>query len=323
MKNTGMILLALVLVLALVGCQSKDYDNYLEAVERTDQVQSGVREMEIGYGLQVDEAKMEGVDIELFKAMNNIELTLTETFDKEAGRTKFDIFTVFGGIGIDSQVVASSDRVTVEIPLLGKYVYLNPKELSMDEEVLSGAVVYQLDEDTLKSIDKAYRESFGEEDVFRGENTVMDTPDGLVKATKYEVRISDPALRKFAKEALSALGQDENIDAYLSSNETPLKKEELMSAIEKVIDTTKLMEFEIIHYLDHDGYVIDRRLSLVASLENEESFITGFRFDMHMTLGKIGDAVSIEFPDVDEKDMIPLENLEEELPKLLESFDKE
>lgn len=323
MKNTGMILLALVLVLALVGCQSKDYDNYLEAVERTDQVQSGVREMEIGYSLQVDEAKMEGVDIELFKAMNNIELTLTETFDKEAGRTKFDIFTVFGGIGIDSQVVASSDRVTVEIPLLGKYVYLNPKELSMDEEVLSGAVVYQLDEDTLKSIDKAYRESFGEEDVFRGENTVMDTPDGLVKATKYEVRISDPALRKFAKEALSALGQDENIDAYLSSNETPLKKEELMSAIEKVIDTTKLVEFEIIHYLDHDGYVIDRRLSLVASLENEESFITGFKFDMHMTLGKIGDAVSIEFPDVDEKDMIPLENLEEELPKLLESFDKE
>ena len=89
-------------------------------------------------------------------------------------------------MGYDFEVFINGDEVSVKLPVVGKYLRINEEMLS-DSEKYYDAGNKIISEETKKEFTKRWLSLMNEEDVFKGKNIVLTTPDGEVKTTEYTI----------------------------------------------------------------------------------------------------------------------------------------
>lgn len=321
MIKKGLVLGLIACVLFLTACSQASYDDYVEAVALTEQTRSGVREVEVSYFMEIDRSQLSIEDAELISSLNQMTMRLYETFDLSQQMGVTQVYAQYGGIGFDSEVYYDQEGIWVAIPFIGKYAFIDPQMDFSENSLAESFNGLQLSPETLETIKDLYLKSFNKDQVIRGEQTIMATVDGDVKATKYTIDLKEAQFIEFVKEAIETLSRDPQVISTFEAYEAPISLEDLKTIFYEVLDAMQFETFQIVNYIDIDGYIVEEHfLAKVVFDQSLQMPFLSAEFAFNMTLGKINDQVSIIKPPIAPEDIIPIEDLSTEIPKLFEGF---
>lgn len=352
MKKRKAILIIISLLLAvwalIPGCSSKsDYQVYMEASERTEAVVRGKSEMVMNMKLQFNkEGLPEGVsgDLEMFEDMT---FELRNEYDKDREESLNKIFIKAKDTGFDAKVYKKSDVAYIITPLIPKIVvikgeeFVHPDPASEDLEKMPA-----LSKESLEDIEKVWNSLYSDDNVSALEKIVMDTPEGRVKATRYDVNITDeqlkPAIRKtmeivlsdsafmegmedMMRTAMKEYADKENIRGGQSDGDDAPDQDfsfrEAFRSNMDAVENSTVKTFSQTAYIDRDNYIIEERLVMDILYHFTEGG-TPQTFSMEMVTKNwdLSREQEIYFPEVTAENSVTLEDLEDEYKDGLNFF---
>ena len=226
MKKLMIAILALVLTAAFIGCSFEIFVCYMKSSERTDQIKKGRTEGEISMVMDFDTTGMTEEQIKELYYFKNMKGSFNVAYDDELEKGIFRYYLIFGGLGFDLDVFVNGEEIFMKLPVVGKYTRLNEMEKHMDDKQGEGEPEV-ISEETQDAIIEKWLGLLKREDVFRGKDMVLTTPDGEVKANEYTIRLNDEQIKSLAENCIDILSKDkkleENYGKYIRKNVEFLK----------------------------------------------------------------------------------------------------
>ncbi len=343
MKKRKAVLIIITLLVALAsGCSTKrDYEVYMEAAERTENVARGKSEMVMNMKLKFNEeglAEDVSDSLEMFEDMT---FELRSEYDKEKEERLNKIFVKTKDTGFDAKVYTKGEVGYVITPLIPKIVVIKGEEF-VHPDLAPGDVedMPKLSEESLEAIEKVWKPLHSDDNVSALEKIVMDTPGGSVKATRYEVNMTDeqlkPAMKKTMEIVLSDRAFMEGVDDMMRSameeyakdhadiDEFPAEEfsfEEAFRSNMDAVESSTVKTFSKTAFIDRDNYIIEERLVMDILYHFTEGG-TPQSFSMEMTIKNwdLGRKQEIYFPEVTAENSITLNELKEEYKDGLKLF---
>ena len=226
MKKLMIAILALVLAAALISCSFDSLEGYKKAAEKTEQMKKGRTEGEFSLVMDFNTSGMTEEQIKELNYFKNIKGSFNVAYDDELEKGIFRYYLNLGGLGFDLDLFVNGEEIFMKLPVIGKYMRLSEiKEYMADtqgegkSEVISG--------ETQDAIKEKWLGLLNKEDVFKGKDTVLTTPDGEVKTTEYTIRLNDEQIKSLAEYSMDLLSKDkkleENYENYIRKNVEFLK----------------------------------------------------------------------------------------------------
>lgn len=291
-KYLKIMIIILVLVLG-VGCSDKSYEEYQKAVDKTENIERGKYDFDIEYNTKFNKEVLTVEDFKEAMEFSNIRLSGVNIYDKSNDGVNTYANIEVGNIGIDLEYYQNSEDKYLKIPFLGKFINLNnfeTKDLSNDFDFNEDMDMnFDFDEETFYAIGSLWNEAIKEENVFKGQNSLLETPDGDVKVTEYSIKFSDELLKELMKETLEILN---------------------LSDSASFLDEITIDEFKYQAFVDIDGYIINENFGMSYTLDNEREIDSG-QFKFEITNYDINDKQVIEIPKVEEHMLLDLDNMDE------------
>jgi len=116
----------------------------------------------------------------------------------------------FGGLGFDFDLFVNGEEIFMKLPIIGKYMKIDEMQSSMMQQEQDGDIEI-ISEETLDGINRKWLEMLKEEDIFRGKNIVLTTPDGEVKTTEYTIKLNDEQIKSLAVYGMDMLSNDKKL----------------------------------------------------------------------------------------------------------------
>lgn len=297
MKNKIVLVVMVSLVLvALVGCQQNDYQSYIEAQKKTQAILQGKKEQEIRMNLKFDYNDLTAKAIDNIKMMEQIDIRNLITYTENSQKMKIVNYTEVGDLGYDSEVFIDeeSSDFLIYISAIGKYIKIDTSANQMSE--MNSPVEYSkfIDEELIEEVVSTWRAIVDEENVFIGEDTIVDTKEGKVKATRYNIQLDE--------DKLSLLS--EKINGIISNH---LEEVELQSFEITTLEYTALE--------DRDGYLVKEEVTLGIAIDEKEVPLKQVIVEFDTINYDIEQDQEIEMPVVTEQDLMNVDELDQ-------SFDK-
>lgn len=341
-KVAVLIIISLVLAAWASGCSSKrDYEVYMEAAERTENVARGKSEMVMNMKLKFNR---EGLSKDVYEGLEMFEdmtFELRSEYDKDREESLNKIFIKTKDTGFDAKVYTKGDVGYVITPLIPKIVVIKGEEF-VHPDLAPGDVedMPKLSEESLEAIKKVWKPLHSDDNVSALERIVMDTPGGSVKATRYEVNMTDEQLKPAIKKTMEIILKDsafmEGVDDMMRSaveeyakdhadiEEFPLEDfsfEEMFRASMDAIESSTVKTFSKTAFIDRDNCIIEERV-VIDILYHFTEGGTPQSFSMEMTEKNwdLNRKQEIYFPEVTAENSITLEELKEEYKDGLNLF---
>jgi hypothetical protein len=341
-RKAVLIIITLLLVALASGCSGKsDYEVYMEAAERTENVARGKSEMAMNMKLKFNEEGLPREVSEGLEMFGDMTFEIRNEYDKEKEESLNKIFIKAKDTGFDAKVYTKGDVGYVITPLIPKIVVIKGGEFVHPDLAPGDAEeMPNLSEESLEAIEKVWKSLYSNDNVSALERIVMDTPGGSVKATRYEVNITDeqlkPAIRKTMEIALGDSAFMEGVDDMMRSameeyakdragmEELPAEEfsfEEAFRANMDAVESSTVKTFSQTAFIDRDNYIIEERLAIDILYHFTEGG-TPQSFSMEMTIKNWGlnRQQEIYFPEVTAENSITLEELEDEYKDGLNLF---
>jgi hypothetical protein len=343
MKKKVAVITIIALLMALMsGCSIKsDYEVYMEAAERTENVARGKSEMVMNMKLKFNEeglAEDVSDSLEMFEDMT---FELRKEYDKDREESLDKIFIKAKDTGFDAKVYTKGDVGYVITPIIPKIVVIKGEEF-VHPDLAPGDLedMPKLSQESLEAIKKVWKPLHSDDNVSALERIVMDTPEGSVKATRYEVNMTDEQLKPAIKKTMEIVLRDsafmEGVDDMMRSaveeyakdhadtEEFPLEGfsfEEMFRASMDAIENSTVKTFSKTAFIDRDNYIIEERV-VIDILYHFTEGGTPQSFSMEMTNKNwdLNRKQEIYFPEVTAENSITLEELEGEYKDGLNLF---
>ncbi|HQO73142.1 MAG TPA: hypothetical protein PLJ53_10405, partial [Sedimentibacter sp.] len=180
----------LILLILLTSCNTNNLIEYKKASDKTEQIIKGQSAGEFTMTTEINPTGLTAEEIKELNYIKDMNGSFSVVFDDEEKKTIIRNYLNFGGLGYDFEVFINGDEVSVKLPVVGKYLRINEEMLS-DSEKYYDAGNKIISEETKKEFTKRWLSLMNEEDVFKGKNIVLTTPDGEVKTTEYTIKLSD------------------------------------------------------------------------------------------------------------------------------------
>jgi hypothetical protein len=303
MKKTLIIVLIVSLVL-VAGCQSRDYGEYKDAVRQTSELERYEEhfrmDLKMDYDLEVIEDQ-EAVNRIGDMAEFSIELISKE--DKGEGLVDSEAHVFYGGIGFDADYFVTEEGSYLSLPFIDKYIRIDSMEV---EEFRPEDYGLFVSDESMKAFQKIWLDTITDDEVFKGEEILVDTPDGKVKTSKYTIEISDEIFKRFLGEIAQVLMTDDIFMENLANQDLP-ENFDMMKLLE-YIDSTTLDTFVQEVYVDVDGYIVKETMKITTTAEDE--FFKGFDMEIQSELYKINQNIDFNFPQIDDYQIMTFEELD-------------
>ena len=327
MKKLMIAILALVLAAALISCSFDSLEGYKKAAEKTEQIKKGRTEGEFSLVMDFNTSGMTEEQIKELNYFKNIKGSFNVAYDDELEKGIFRYYLNLGGLGFDLDLFVNGEEIFMKLPVIGKYMRLSEiKEYMADtqgegkSEVISGETQDAIKEKWLRLLNK--------EDVFKGKDTVLTTPDGEVKTTEYTIRLNDEQIKSLAEYSMDLLSKDkkleENYENYIRKNVEFLKDtslEKLLSDMKENIDKYTVESFGYTAYVDIDGYIVNEKVGITLEVDNAEpASVTGFSYELDIKNWDINKEQEFDFPALTDENTVDMENMEQNMPFKIEAL---
>lgn len=279
MKNFKII--TLIVMFSLIGLMSTgcmsaaDYESYMNAVIKTDEIRKGISTMEVSVENTLNQALMDQLtqeERETFEKMKSIKVNITNRFDLEKKQSIMDVYLYYNQLGTDIKVFKPSENE----------LYLKLPYLEGVFDIREGFDVNQMDTDKISGFTKEVASQWNAmlevENIFVGEKTIIENEDGEVKSTMYTVKPTVAQLDAFMRSLrTSVLSHQEELKIFLEemnmagSDISKLDDATYEDLVNAIFDSITITRYEETAYVDVDGYIIDEKMVIELQYESSEN----------------------------------------------------
>lgn len=268
-KLSIMIVLVMITTFVMTGCSEKAYKDYIDAVAKTGQEKTGRSSLHVSTKVMYDKSKLSVEEISQISRYNDLRLDMSFQYDMtDKPLIAVDVYTNTGGAGMDFNYYKNGDLEFIRLPIIKKYVVLeSPKDVPQTN--------------IFSDISKIWLDIIVEDDVAKGENTIVDSEEGQVKAKVVTVTLADDHLKTLGKAVLERLLEEGFIESIMqtSNGDSEESIKNIKNNIKKTMESMVVTSMTLKAYIDFDGYLI------------REDMIVGL--DMSDTLGSIFESVEV------------------------------
>ncbi len=334
-RTTSFLTVVVILVLLLTtACSQSSIEDYQEALQKTESIQRGKTQTQVDVTMGF---RKDGLDEETTKQLKSFEAVSFEgvtSFDSTGQEVKVSSLNLFslGGLGLNFDYYQDGDQTALYVPMLGKYLNLstgNMKELSGDDTVLAKYESMNLTQETISAIEVLWSQTFEADEVVKGEKSTMETPEGDVRVVKFTITPEKEKLKAFVISAVEIVMEDEkikeNIKAYSNSVEFKdgniVNVEDLVNGLEEAMASWDINKFEVVDFIDVDGYIVESNTSIGLSINTVESgAIESFEMKVVSKNYDIEKPQDIQFPELTDENSLTIDELQKGLPSTYENL---
>lgn len=302
-----LIVLTLAAAVLLTGCFQNDYEAFAEANALTQDIEQGAVQHDVRLNLDLETQGTEGPAQNIWR---DVRLTWTERFDRKDERAQHDIYLNLGGLGFDAVVHERKEETLVHLPGTGSYLKPFEEETEQAQTFHIGTRTFDVAsaggefERIGNRIAALWMDTLRQDNVFRREEVLIDTPAGLVKSDRY------------------AIEMDEELLAFSQGVFEILKEEEMLPKDAQLdVSNLEVETFTVHAYVDLDGYVVKEEVEL--EIIGRDPVFRGLDMTWETLRFDIEEPQSLAWPDVSEEEFLSNEQLSQESPALFDLLDGE
>lgn len=328
MKRLLFAALALMLVISLSACNTSSLEEYKQASEKTDQITRGKVSGEFATKIELNTENMTAEEIKELNYYKDMKGSFNVSYDDEAGKSIFRNYLNMGGLGFDFEVFINGEEMFMKLPVVGKYMKLDEVEANVNveenEEIIS--------EETIDFITQKWISLMNDDDVFKGKDIVLTTPDGEVKTTEYVIKLNDQQIKTLVKESTDILSRDEKLKSFYrkyvekSSEESNVKSfESILAELKTGIDNYNIESFMYTAYVDIDGYIVNETFEISAAvIDPEEKNLKAISYKLNLNNFDINKEQNFDFPVLSNDNTLSVDEMDESMPDMMKDlFNKE
>ncbi|MCT4598382.1 MAG: hypothetical protein N4A50_10960 [Vallitalea sp.] len=300
MKKMKIIIGVTVLLTMLTACSTEGLEIYNDASIKTSNESKGKTSCKINMDIDFNTDDLTLEEIRQLNYAKKMIFEITSSYDSSKGKVASDIYLNLGGVGMDSNYYRNGNEGYVKIPVLNKYIDIDEgKEIVNTKEYGS----------FFSTIEESWLELLEEDDVVKGENTIIDTEEGQVKATIVTININEALLKKYAEKITYILMDSDIINKIVDVNYDSAHKEKLRETLTRTLKKIQFEDFKTLAYIDFDGYLIKEEISMRMKMADANK---GEPLAMSISITNenwdIGKEQNIEIPEIKEQ-LIKIEEL--------------
>lgn len=304
-RRVGVLALVMFLVTIwlMVGCTGVALVDFKSALMKTVSIEKGqaTGEMKLSFVVD-DDTLLDEEAIQKLQVLKDIRWQIEERYDDSKDAYKMEGTFSLGGIGLDFGYQKNGNDGFVRLPVVDKYIPLDELETFIDS-FLPDYKGVRVSDEAQRRIQNLFMESLKAENVFKGARTILETPDGNVKARLFSITFSPQQTTDLVKGALAILEDEPGMRDILP--EALLVKEMGHS-----------IEFKA--WVDADGYIIKDELVIMVELKNEG--IKAFNVTFETVRSHIGEDQDFQWVEPSADELVDAAVLEENLPATLKSI---
>ena len=329
---------SLILLMLLTSCNTNSLAEYKKASEKTDQIIKGQTAGEFTMTTEINPDRLTAEEIKELNYIKDMDGSFSVVFDDEKEKTIIRNYMNFGGLGYDFEVYINGEELSIKLPVVGKYLRIDEEMMSEGEEYFDEGNQI-ISEETKKELTKRWLSLMNEEDVFKGKNIVLTTPDGEVKTTEYTINLDDEQIKTLLKDSAQILSEDEALKSFYEKNicasaekiEDELEQktgelekktfEEFLDDIVSNAENFKVDNFSYTAHVDIDGYIVNEIIDIsLKAIDTEKEGIIGINYYLDIKTWDINKEQKFEFPTLTDENTIKTDEMKENMPTKIEDY---
>jgi hypothetical protein len=265
-------------------------------------------------------------DISKLDYYKNMSGSFQAAFDTSKNQGVYRNYLNLGGLGFDFDLYQNGNEMFIKLPIVGKYMKMDDliKKAGNSTEAKS----QMISEDTLKTLGAEWVGMLNKDDVFKGKDIVLTTPDGEVKTTVYTITLNGKQVKAFEEKAITILSEDGNLR---NNFESMMKKKSdqskaisfdtFIAKIQEQISKDTVESFLYTAYVDIDGYIVNETIEIKIkrdALEIGEPKSINFKLDLKNW--DINKDQKLEFPVLTEDNTMKTDDPGQTMPSLFKDL---
>jgi hypothetical protein len=328
MKRTIAALCAiLLLALTITGCGSNGLEDYKKAAEKTGEIKSGQRSGQWNLTMDFDTVGMTQEEITDLNYYQNISGKCRTAFNKDRKQSISREYLNLGGLGFDFELYQNNGETVVKLPIAGKYVKLDELMKQAAESTGSEVKIGQdketkfLSDDTVKALSREWLGILDKDDVFKGKDIVITTPDGEVKTTVYTITLNDGQVKTLAQSSINILSKDESLKKTV---ETMTKEKKAISTDEfdklllkgkEWIGKYEVEKFRYTAHVDINGSIVNETMEFQLKNDSAAKGVPkNIAFKLDLKNWDINQYQKLEFPILTEENTLRSDDMNQTMP---------
>lgn len=315
-------LIPLSLFVLLVGCGASAHEEYMTAVEKTENIKKVAYETSIKTKADIDTEGLTTKEKRQYNFLKNLLVDIEGKRDGETGQVEQVIRYNLNGIGFDIMYYQDGETRLLKMPFLDKYILIEQGENPINQESYLAPA-----QETIDKWTALWLEIIEEDKVFKTEKGLVETPEGEVKATKYSVEIEGQALKTFLLKAIDVFLLDEGfikdiekeVNSYLEDD----RSFELENYLKEGKNQITLMGIDTLvfeNYVSIDGYMIKTTFQTNISLKALDKRMKSITVYYEDILFDINREQEIDIPQVTQEELTTVKEFQETFPVKIDGF---
>ena len=328
----------LILMIFITSCNTSNLVEYKKASEKTDQITKGQTAVEFTTTTEINQDGLTAEEIKEFNYIKDMNGSFTAVFDDKEEKSIIRSYMNFGGLGYDFEVYITGEEVSIKLPVIGKYLRIDEEMVSEGEEYYDSENQI-ISEETGKEFAKRWLSLMNDEDVFKGKNIVLTTPDGEVKTTEYTIKLSDDQIKTLLRDSAEILSNDESLKSFYEKNiSSNIKKiendleqktngseqktfKEFLNDIVNSAEKFNVENFSYTALVDIDGYIVNEIIDIsIKAIDAEKEGIIGVNYKLDIKTWDINKDQKFEFPVLTDENTIKPNEMKDNIPDAMKDY---
>lgn len=266
MKKKILLLLALSLIFGLVGCSKSTIEEYSNAVKKTAELKKGETIIDATIKNEFDTTKLTEQGKMLLGLFEDISLSINTKKDLDQEKEVSEITIGIAGTSMDFNLYFFGDKSYMEFinPILSdkKYIEFEDEDIiKIDQDKAPSG----LSEGTLEKIREKWLEMVNSENIFKGENILISTDAGEVKAREYRIDLNNEQIIELANYTIDTILENKDFERNLEGGSILelLQLKHNLNILKERLKTATDLGFNYKAYIDKDGYIVEEKLGFI------------------------------------------------------------
>lgn len=332
MKKILIVLFTLLLALSLVGCKTDSLEEYKSASEKTDQIKKGQTSGEFNLVVDFNTEEMTSEEIKKLNYYKDMKGSFNASFDEDLEKLICRNYINLGGLGFDFDLYFNKDEMFMKLPVVGKYMKLDEIKIYSNQDTKQDESPENIiSAETIEAITTNWIALMKKEDVFKGNDIVLTTPDGEVKTTEYTIKLNDEQIKNLFINSVEIVSKDENFKEFYYTMQKNIDSldtsfEEMTTNINEWINEYYVESFNYTAYVDIDGYIVNENIELILKVNNEvKGSLSAINYKLDIKNWDINKEQNFNFPILTDDNTLKidsLDNMDNSETSLFENFFK-
>lgn len=325
-SKIALIMVLLMTVLAVTGCGNNSLIDYKKAAEKTDQIVKGQNSTEFSVTLDFNTEGMTPEAVNKLNYYKNMSGSFRSVYDNSSNQGIYRNYMNLGGLGFDFDLYQNGDEMFAKLPIVGKYMELG--DILQNAEQSPENPSKLISEDTMKALGEEWVGILKQENVFKGKDIVLTTPDGEVKTKIYTITLNDAQVKSLEENSLTILAKDEilkkNFEALMvkkADQSKPVSFEEFINKAKEQLKKDTVENFQYTAYVDIDGYIVNETVEAKIKRDaTEQGEPKSIGFKLEMKNWDINKDQKFEFPVLTDENTMKSDDLDQTMPSLFKDL---